>query len=106
MQTIFGWALVIGILFTIVGAGGTFIQLVGTILAIALVLGGILIIIGMKRPGEVLVPIVAAAFAVSFVPAVIAGLIQNTWKALSWTALLLIGLAVIVIALIVTRERR
>ena len=106
MQTILAWALVIGILFSIIGAGGAFIQLAGGILAIALVMGGILIMVGMKRPREVLLSVIAAAFAVSFVPAVIAGLIQKTWKSLSWPALVVIGIAIIVVALIVSRESR
>jgi hypothetical protein len=106
VQTVFGWALVIGIIFSIIGAGGAFGQLAGGILAIALVVGGILIIIGMKRPGEILLPVLAAAFAIGFVPSLISGLVQNIWRTLSWPALFLIGLAVIVIALIVSRERQ
>jgi hypothetical protein len=106
MQTVFAWALVIGIIFSIIGAGGAFGQLAGGILAIALVVGGILIIIGLKRPGEILLPVLAAAFTIGFVPSLISGLFQNIWRTLSWPALFLIGLAVIVIALIVSRERQ
>jgi hypothetical protein len=102
MQTILAWVLVIGILFSIIGASGAFIQLAGGILAIALVVGGILIILGIRRPAEVLLPVLGAAFALGFVPSLIAGLINS----LTWPALFLIGIAIIVVALIVSRESR
>jgi hypothetical protein len=102
MQTILAWALVIGILFSIIGAGGAFMQLAGGIIAIALVVGGILIIVGISRPGEVLLPLLGAAFALGFVPSLRAGFINS----LTWRALFLIGISIIVVALMIGRERQ
>jgi hypothetical protein len=106
MQTILGWALVIGILFSIIGAGGAFVQLGGSILAIALVMGGMRIILGINRLGEVLLPVLGIALALVLVPSLIAGLLQNIWHSFSRPALFLIGLAILLIALIVSREKR
>jgi len=83
MQTILAWVLVIGILFSIISASGAFIQLAGGILAIALVVGGVRIILGLDCTGEVVTPLLGATFALGFVPSKRAGFINSlTWRAL------------------------
>ncbi len=106
IAVIITWAVLIEILLHLFGAGSFFVGVSGTVLAIAFVVGSIGIILNLKTPKEVISTILIGAFMVGFLPALLAGVLQDIWQALSPATVLFIALALLGAALFLSRERR
>jgi len=106
MTAIMTWAVLIGVLLHLFGAGNIFVAISGAVLAIAFVVGAIGIILNLKTPKEVIAAIVIGAFAASLLPAVIAGVLRDIWHGLSPVTIFVIGLGLLAAALFLSRVRR
>jgi hypothetical protein len=106
MTAIVIWAVLIGTILHLLGAGGFFVGASGAVLALAFVVGAIGIILNLKTPKEVIASIVIGAFAASLLPAVIAGVLRDIWHGLSPVTIFVIGLGLLAAALFLRRVRR
>ena len=81
MRTLLPWAIGIGTLAHLVGAGSLFTQVVGSLLTIGLLVGAFGVILGWHRAGEVLGPVIVLAIGAVMVPSCIAGILAQLWAA-------------------------
>jgi len=107
MRTALGWAIIVGISCHLLGLGSLFAQLIANVLTIALLAAGLRMILSPKKDaGGVLGPVARAAFILGFLPAFIAGGLQQLVRSSPGTAaMFLVGGTLAAIVLIARRRR-
>ncbi len=96
MRSLIPWAIAIGTAAHIAGVGQAFTGVVGSLLAIWLVVGVFGVILGWQRTGEVLGPVIVLAIGAVMVPSLIAGILTQLWAA--HPLLLILALAGVAVA--------